>query len=186
MCVNASWSQRSCMIFLENARRKLSRFNAKPVLMIGLQKTGQVVDYINFVERFLPSNKIYCVDDEFRYKYMLGDRDPSGQSFGFETYYGQDFIYKTSSGKTFDFLIPYPFPSKDIPQGEFKVEKIKLANYENLPRAIALISNLESDLYKNAIVPIALAHRFTAISFEPGGRVLDIFAKQAMRGQNNG
>ena len=38
---NAAWIHRSLMIFLENARRKLSRFNAKPILMIGLQKTGQ-------------------------------------------------------------------------------------------------------------------------------------------------
>ena len=69
---------------------------------------------------------------------------------------------------------------------DFNEEKIKIENYENLPRAIALINHLESDLYKNAVVPIALAHRFTAISFEPGGRVLDMFARQALGGQNNG
>jgi hypothetical protein len=183
---NAAWLHHSLMTFLENARRKLSRFNAKPVLMIGLQKTGQVVDYINYVDRFLPNNKIYCLADEFRYKYMLGDRDPAGKTFGYETYYGQDFIYKTPSGKTFDFLIPYPFASKDIVHSDFKVEKTKIESYVNLPRVIALINNLESDLYKNAVVPIALAHRFTAISFEPGGRVLDLFAKQSIGGQTDG
>ena len=159
---NAAWIHRSLMIFLENAKRKLARFNGKPILMIGLQKTGQVVDYINFVDHFLPNNKIYCVDDEFRYRFMLGNRDPAGKTFGYETYYGQDFIYKTSSGKTFDFLIPYPFPSKDISHADFKTEKTRIENYENLPRAIALINFLESDLYKNAVVPIALAHRFTS------------------------
>lgn len=183
---NAAWIHRSLMIFLENARRKLSRFNAKPILMIGLQKTGQVVDYINLIDRFLPNNKIYCVDDDFRYKFMLGDRDPAGKTFGYETYYGQDFIYKTSNGKTFDFLIPYPFPSKDLSNLDFKLEKTKLGNYENLNRAITLITKLQSDLYENAVIPIALAHHFTAISFEPGGRVLDVFAQQAMRGNNNG
>lgn len=183
---NAAWLHRSLMTFLENAKRKLSRFNAKPVLMIGLQKTGQVVDYINFVDRFLPCNKIYCLDDEFRYRYMLGNRDPAGQTFGFETYYGQDFIYKTPSGKTFDFLIPYPFASKEMTSADFKEEKIKIENYENLPRAIALINHLESDLYKNAVVPIALAHRFTAISFEPGGKVLDVFSRRSLGAQDNG
>lgn len=183
---NAAWIHRSLMTFLENAKRKLSRFNAKPVLMIGLQKTGQVVDYIDFVDRFLPKNKIYCLDDEFRYKFMLGNRDPAGKTFGYETYYGQDFIYKTPSGKTFDFLVPYPFSSKDMTQMNFTVEKMKIDNYDNLPRAIALINHLESDLYKNAVVPIALAHRFTAISFEPGGKVLDLFARKSLGGQNNG
>lgn len=183
---NAAWLHRSLMVFLENAKRKLSRFNAKPILMIGLQKTGQVVDYINFVDRFLPNNKIYCLDDDFRYEFVLGNRDPAGETFGYETYYGQDFIYKTPTGKTFNLLIPYPFPSKDLTHLDFKTEKTKIKNYENLPRAIGLINYLESDLYKNAVVPIALAHRFTAISFEPGGKVLDVFARQALGGQNNG
>ncbi|MDX9863283.1 MAG: DNA double-strand break repair nuclease NurA [Anaerolineaceae bacterium] len=183
---NAAWLHRSIMTFLENARRKLTRFNAKPILMIGLQKTGQVVDYINFVDRFLSDNKIYCLDDDFRYEHILGNRDPAGKTFGYETYYGQDFIYKTPSGKTFDFLIPYPFASKDLTGSDFKEEKIKIENYENLPRAIALINHLESDLYKNAVVPIALAHRFTAISFEPGGRVLDVFVRRTLGEKNNG
>ena len=154
--------------------------------MIGLQKSGQVVDYINYVDRFLPKNKIYCIDDAFRYKYMLGNRDPAGKTFGFETYYGQDFIFKTGSGKTFNLLIPYPYPSKDIERTDFNQEKTKIENYENLPRALALINLLQSDLYKNAVVPIALAHRYTAISFEPGGRVLDIFAQHSLGGENNG
>ena len=183
---NAAWIHRSLMIFLENAKRKLSRFNAKPILMIGLQKSGQVVDYINYVDRFLPKNKIYCIDDEFRYKFMLGNRDPAAKTFGFETYYGQDFIFKTSSEKTFNFLIPYPFASKDLSNIDFNEAKTNLDNYENLPRVIALINHLESDLYKNAVVPIALAHRYTAISFEPGGRVLDLFARKSLGGDGNG
>lgn len=183
---NPAWIHRSLMIFLENAKRKLSRFNAKPILMIGLQKTGQVVDYINFVDRFIPNNKLYCIDDEFRYKFMLGNREPSGHTFGYETYYGQDFIFKTPSGKTFDFLIPYPYASKDLASEDFSEVKIRVENYENLPRAIGLINHLESDLYKNAVIPIALAHRFTAISFEPGGRVLDLFSRQSLGGQANG
>jgi hypothetical protein len=183
---NAAWIHRSLMIFLEKARQRLARLNASPILMIGLQKTGQVIDYIDHVDRFLPNNKIYCIDDEFRYRFMLGNREPSGKTFGYETYYGQDFIYKTASGKTFNFLIPYPYSSKDLTHSDFNFEKTKIENYENLPRAIALINNLESDLYKNAVVPIALAHRFTAISFEPGGRVLDVFARQTLGGPING
>lgn len=183
---NPAWLHRSMMIFLDNAKKKLARFNIRPILMIGLQKTGQVVDYLNFVDRFLPNNKIYPLDDDFRYKYILGNRDPAAITFGFETYYGQDFIFKTASGKTFNFLIPYPYNKKDIDNGNFNQEKVNLDNYENLPLAIALIQHLESDLYKNAIVPVALAHSYTAISFEPGGKVLDLFTRKNVGGQNNG
>lgn len=43
-----------------------------------------------------------------------------------------------------------------------------------------MINLLESDLYENAVVPIALAHHYTAISLEPGGKVLDLLTKRAM------
>lgn len=42
------------------------------------------------------------------------------------------------------------------------------------------IDHFESDLNVNAVVPIALAHRYTAISLSPGGRVLDILTKDAL------
>ena len=45
-----------------------------------------------------------------------------------------------------------------------------------------MIKHFESDLYRNAVVPVALAHRYTAISLEPGGRVLDLLTKQALEG----
>ena len=180
---NAAWIHRSLMIFLENANRKLSRFNARPILIIGLQKTGQIVDYLNFINRFVPFNRIYALDDDFRYEFILNNRDPASKTFGYETYYGQDFIFKTPTGRFFNFLIPYPFPRKDLSSIDFNAEKTKLENYVNLGRALALIYHLESDLYKNAVIPIALAHRYTAISLEPGGRVLDLFTRQSLEGK---
>ena len=64
---------------------------------------------------------------------------------------------------------------------DFIREKVKFENYPQLAQALKLITYLESDLYENAVVPIALAHRFTAISFRPGGRVLDLLTKNALK-----
>ncbi len=183
---NAAWLHRTIMAFLTNANRKLSRLNAGPILMIGLQKTGQVAEYVQFIDRFIPKNRIFPISDDFRYDFIFGGRDPASNTFGYETYYGQDFIYKTASGKIFNFLIPYPFRNKDLGKGNFKTEKVKMENYENLSMATALIRKLESDLYRNAVIPIALAHRFTAISLEPGGKVLDLLAKQSIGENGNG
>jgi hypothetical protein len=96
-----------------------------------------------------------------------------------ETYYSQDFIYRTPSGRTFVFAVPYPFASKEGPG--FVQAKTEIGRYEELPRTLALIGHFESDLYQNAVVPIALAHRYTAISLVPGGRVLDILTREALR-----
>ena len=177
---NPAWMHRSVMIFLQEVNRKLNKHGQLPLTIIGLQKTGQVVDHVNLIDRYIPKNRLLAIDDDYRYKFIISGRDPSSQGFGFETYYGQDFIFKTSTGRTFVFALPYPYPSKDLPGKEFPKEKIKFENYPQLPLALRLITHLESDLYENAVVPIALAHRFTAISFEPGGRVLDLLTRKAL------
>jgi hypothetical protein len=43
-----------------------------------------------------------------------------------------------------------------------------------------LIRYFELDLYDNAIVPVALAHRHASISLVPGGKVLDILARDGL------
>ena len=126
----------------------------------------------------LPDNVVLSVEDEYRYKYIIAGRDLSQTGFGDETYYGQDFLYKTSSGKRFVVGLPYPFSSKrDLKEGSFHEVKTVLSRYLNLGRALELIRNFETDLYANAVIPVALAHHYTAISAMPGGKVLDLLSQ---------
>jgi hypothetical protein len=176
---NAAWLHGTIMGYLAALNERLKGIGQPGVLVIGLQKTGQVVDHAALIERFVPANRIFPIDDDYRYEYILLGRDPAGKGFGSETYYGQDFIYRTPSGRTFVFAVPYPFASKD--SATFVQAKTEIGRYEELPWALALINHFESDLYQNAVVPIALAHRYTAISLVPGGRVLDILTREALR-----
>lgn len=176
-----AWLHRSIMIFLTQVNRKLAKHGQLPLTVIGLQKTGQIVDHVNLIDRFIPNNRLLAIDDDYRYQFILSGREAAGNGFGFETYYGQDFIFKTPSGRCFVFALPYPYDSKNERGLDFIQEKVRFENYPQLAQALGLISHLESDLYENAVVPIALAHRFTAISFQPGGRVLDLLTKHALR-----
>jgi hypothetical protein len=63
---------------------------------------------------------------------------------------------------------------------DFASVKTEMERYTDLTKALALINHFETDLYENAVVPIALAHRYTAISLSPGGRVLDLLTRKAM------
>lgn len=177
---NGAWLHSSIMRFLDNLKIQLAQLGHEAVLLIGLQKTGQVVDHIRLIDRFLSPNRIYAIEDEYRYKYILAGRDPSSNGFGSETYYGQDFVYKTLSGRVFVFGIPYPFGTKQISGLDFTKAKTELGRYAALAKTLALINHFETDLYQNAVVPIALAHRYTAISLSPGGRVLDLMTRKAM------
>lgn len=176
---SAGWMSRAIMSFLGEANARLKSHGTSQLVVIGLQKTGQVVDHVSLITRFLSDNRIYAIDDDYRYKYILS-RDPSGNGFGDETYYGQDFIYKTRTGREFVFALPYPFATKALTSEAFHVVKADIGRYADLPRALTLIDHFECDLYENAVVPIALAHRYTAISLVPGGRALDILTRAAL------
>ena len=176
----AAWMHRSIMIYINEINQKLIRKNQLPMVIIGLQKTGQVLDHVALIDRFIPENRLFAIDDNYRYKYILSGREPSANGFGFETYYGQDFIYKTPSGRTFVMGLPYSFDSKDLHGMDFPREKVKWEHYPQLDLTLKMINHLESDLYKNAVVPIALAHRYTAISLQPGGQVLDLITRRTL------
>lgn len=175
----AAWLHASILSFFAYANKRLASMGFRPMLVIGLQKTGQVVDHAMMMSKFIPNDRLLAIDDDYRYRHILSGRDPSANGFGGETYYGQDFIYRTPSGRTFVFGLPYPFAAK-AEATDFTNEKVQIEKYTELPRALALIKHFESDLYQNAVIPIALAHRYTAISLMPGGRVLDVMTKHAL------
>ena len=225
-------------------------------LIIGIQKTGTVVDHAVSIAKYIENGAFRIIDDEYRHRYIAA-KSESSDNFGHETYYGQDFIYKTRNGKVFAFAVVYPLESKNIEnfksedfsitidsqelkveclneklrmslssilndpeklikilsiengtatlvdkkiivhskagEGEavkvkvsakkiFALQKIELEQYKPmLGRAMNLISHFELELYENAIIPIALAHRHASISLVPGGKVLDLLSKNGLK-----
>jgi hypothetical protein len=176
----SAWLHLALMRYLAQINARLAKKDLQQLLIIGLQKTGQVYDHVQIIDRYIEPNRIFPITDEYRYQYIFAGRDPAGNGFGFETYYGQDFIYKTNSGRTFILGLPYPFVTK-LPAGiDFIQTKVDVRRYKELPRALILINHFETDLYENAVVPIALANKYTAISLVPGGRVLDILTRKGL------
>jgi hypothetical protein len=186
----SAWLHASIMKYIYEINQRLIKAQLPSLIIIGLQKTGQIADHIQLVKRLIPPNRtlihetiprnsIFALDDDYRYQYVCTGREKAKNGFGAETYYGQDFIYNTLSNRTFVFALPYPYAEKSSIPG-FRIEKTNLESYTALSRALALIHHLETDLYKNAVVPIALAHKYTAISLSPGGRVLDLLTRKAL------
>ena len=159
--------------------QKLQAMNLSAPLVVGLQKTGQLAEHAETIGRYLEPKTFKLVDDVYRSKYIVGF-EKSSENFGHETYYGQDFIFKSASGKVFVVGIPYPFAKKNAKK-EFAKQKAKIDAYGDiLSRTFKLIQHFEFELYENAVVPIALAHRHASISLVPGGKVLDILSKNGL------
>lgn len=177
---NCAWLHRPLMQYYNSINSRLQKEGLPDITILGLQKTGQLADYFGVIDKYVPNNTTFAVNDEYRYNYIIASREPSRTGFGDETYYGQDFLLKTSSGRRFVVALPYPFSAKrDLKDGNFHKLKTDWDRYPNLSRALELIRTFETDLYANAVIPVALAHRYTAISAMPGGKVLDILSKDA-------
>jgi hypothetical protein len=174
---NMAWIHGPILDFVLDLNRSLAGAGHDPILMLGLQKTGQLVDYGRVIAPYLDNSRLLCVDDAFRYRF-ISPRDEAAVTFGLETHYGQDFLYKTKTGRMFVFALPYP-KHKD-PRADFVIAKSDESLYPTIPRAIRLINEFETALYENATIPIVLAHRYTAISLVPGGRVLDVLSRQGI------
>jgi len=178
----AAWIHASILRYFNRINCDMKKYRKNSILLIGIQKAGHVVEYFNIIENHIGNNRIFSITDDYRYKYITPNSEPSNNGFGYETYYGQDFLLKTESGRVFVFALPYPFSSKaDQNTKCFSTEKTKYSNYDCLGKAVQLIKDFECDLYENAVVPIALAHKYTAISLEPGAKVLDLLSQTSIK-----
>lgn len=165
------------MAFYHNINQTLKDQGFNPPIIMGLQKTGQVMEHAQALSQFIKPNTYRLVDDDYRFLYIKGGSLNTG-NFGHETYYGQDFIYKTKKGSIFVLGIPYPFEKK-LRQSDFAKQKISIDCYaSHLKRAFKIIEHFEFDLYENSVIPIALAHRHASISLTPGGKVLEILSRK--------
>ncbi|WP_213994829.1 DNA double-strand break repair nuclease NurA [Arsukibacterium sp.] len=163
-------------------------------LILGLIKTGQVAEHANSLNRQLKKyakslnkidkrNSVRLLTDEYKGRWISGKYDPEGCK-GYETYYGQDFLFKTDSGRIFTFCIPYPFERKGN-RKDFQCAKTELSKYrDTLDRTLGIIKFFELELYENAVVPVALAHRHASISLMPGGKVLELVSRNGLNVKN--
>ncbi len=167
----------SCIMkYLGHKNKEMRAHGKSDIMMIGIQKSGAINDFLNLIKDSIPSNTIYCLDDSFRYKYININRNPPSDTFGKETYFGQDFLYKSSTGKLFVFNVPYPWESK-LSTSNFANEKSEIGNYPNIGTYCSILNDFECQMYENSLIPTVLAHKYTAISLAPGSKVLDLLAK---------
>ena len=172
-----AWIHASMMKIIYDINQALRDKGKRPLCIIGLVGGGNIYNFMDMVKNKLKNSTIMCVTDNFRDKYINFNRVASSTTFGAETYYGQDFIYKSKKGRAFVFNLPYPFANKNNKE-VFKNEKSKLEYYKDiLPIAIKLIDEFDCDLVEGKIVPAVLSEKYTAISIEPGATVLDLLTK---------
>jgi hypothetical protein len=175
-----AWVHKPLMALYHDIGEDLRRRGLAPPAIMGLQKDGQVMEHARAVQRYLKPNTFRVVDDEYRERWITGSPSEAA-THGSETYYGQDFIFKSQHGGVFCVGLPYPMRVKGN-ERMFAAEKAQVARYgDQLGRALDLVRHFEFDLYENSVIPVALAHRHASISLVPGGKVLDLLTRAGLR-----
>lgn len=166
------------MRMIEGVRRRVPD---KPPIVIGVAKTGRVVEHGKLIQPMLrehfPRGKtlLLPLSDAYRYRYIdLGAKDPAS-NFGNDTHYGQAFLVRSATDKIFELNVAYPFAEKGA---GFQDRKMDLGAYGgDISRAIGALELFETELYENANIVQHLAHRCASISHRPAGRSLDLFVR---------
>lgn len=177
---NPAWIHGSLMKIIYEINEKLEKNGLDKMMIIGMHNSSEVLSYGNYLCKYLEPNSLLVVSDEFRNKYITFARKESSTTFGAETYYGQDFIYKTSGGKIKVFSIPYPFKGKEDLQ-KFKIEKSNINNYNDVNRYLRFIEDFDCDMFDNAVIPSLLAKKYSVINLRPGSKILDILSQTGLR-----
>lgn len=173
----AAWIHGCLMKIIHEINTELRNKGYNDLLIIGIINEGQTIwSYTNLIQRHITKQTMLCVSDEFRDKYINFNRQASSTTFGAETYYGQDFIWKTKNGNILIFDLPY-FTRDKSTTASFKTEKSDHTKYNNLNRALRLLQELRSDMDDSSITPMVVSKQYTAISMEPGSKVLDLLSK---------
>lgn len=174
-----AWIHRPLMALYYGIEQQLLAKNLPPPLIMGLQKDGQVMEHARSIKHYLGPNTFIPVADDYREKWISG-KTSDAKTHGSETYYGQDFIFKSTRGGVFCLALPYPMVQKGD-ETVFSQRKVEVARYGNrLGRAFDIVREFEFDLYENSIIPVALAHRHASISLMPGGKVLDLITRAGL------
>ncbi|WP_282152017.1 hypothetical protein [Ruegeria atlantica] len=134
---------------------------------VGLEKSGAFVEHAKLIEGKLKPNQFLIMDNDYIYKHILPGRSESAPAYGNTTYYGAKVIFKSSDSKVYVASVP-------VTETRAKYERDSIPNLDEI---LTMVAMLRSDMYDNAMLPIALANKLISISNHPSANLLEKFAK---------
>lgn len=163
-----AWFHEPILETIDEVYTEQREMGYSPPILVGIEKSGSFRDHADNIEEEMKTHTVLGMDNEYIYNYvMTGTTD---LEYGSKTYYGQKFIYKSESERTFVLTLPQlPDGPKHDPQ-----------SYPLMRSTLESLSQVETALYDDATIPITLAHQHASIPLKTGSRVLELFSKEAL------
>lgn len=141
--------------------------NTNTFYAVGLEKSGAFVEHAKLIENRLKPNQFLIMDNDYIYKHILPGRGENSPAYGNTTYYGVKVIFKSIDSKIYVATVPVAKTA----------DKYNRASINHIDEILTMVGMLRSDMYDNAMLPIALANKLISISNHPSANLLEKFAK---------
>jgi hypothetical protein len=141
----------------------------------GIEKTGAMVDYASQLVRhdvLKPGELLVC--DHEVIAAVTSSADP--MVYGKDTYWGRKFIYRAKDGRVVVLTVVPPTGSAyDAGGGQSDPDA-----YPTLPAILDVIDRTGSSMYRNGVIPVAIAHGHAAFPIGVGTDVLKLVAQRKL------
>lgn len=171
-----AWLHTAILRFLVHSATELQAAGLPPPVIVGIEKGGQFAEHADAIADRIPKRTVMTLPDDYIYRYVLTFRPSANVAYGRDTYYGQKFFYRTAQGQLLTMTIP-----KLAGEGVHDAHA-----YTMLPTTLLLLDRIGTSLYKDATIPIALAHQFASIPLRTGSRVLTLLSRRLLSGADTG
>ncbi|MEU8194407.1 hypothetical protein AB0C10_11575 [Microbispora amethystogenes] len=154
-------------------------------LLVGIEKSGQFVDHANRIKDFIPAGHVMMLDSPYINTYIV-NKDPE-HHYGKDEFYGRRFVYKTSTDEVLVVSVPrvpggppYEKPHRQL-NGDFtRLQSESFDSYPTLRATLEILDQLQTRLYPNAVIPVALAHSASSLPLGTGRSVLTLLAQRRL------
>jgi hypothetical protein len=167
--------KRAILAYLRFVARELEQRNYSPPLIIGIEKGGQFAEHADQITNHVPNSTLMRLPDDYIFQRILTTRPYASSAFGEDTYYGRKFFYKSAKGQIFTITVPcldQSILNRHQPDDP--------ACYTTLSSTLALLDQIGTKLYEDAVIPVALAHSFASIPLKTGSRVLTLMSRELL------
>lgn len=166
-----AWLHEPILSFLHELQNLLAQRHLKSPVIIGLEKGGQFAEHLAGLGKYIPPRYLMSLPDNYIYQHILTFRS-SQRAYGFDTYYGQKFFYKTAKSQLLTITVPKINSQVPDPHNP--------THYRMLPDTLALLDRIGTSLYKDAVIPVALAHSYASIPLRTGSKVLKLLSQELL------
>ncbi|MEU7943155.1 hypothetical protein AB0C50_00565 [Micromonospora taraxaci] len=171
--------------YWERLCRQLETEDLAPPLLVGIEKTGRFVDHAHAIRDLIEPGHVMMLDTPYINAHVTNKE--LAHYYGKDEFYGRRFIYRTSTGQILVLTVPrvpggppYEKPVQ-IADGIFQLaQSERFESYPTLRATLEVLDRLQTRLYPDAVIPVALAHSASSLPLGTGRSVLTLLAQQGL------